>query len=237
MRLTRWMTGLGVGALCAAGVLVAPGLQAQGSGVAGSRPNISVRGGIGTFTPAAADPKLAAMLARSGLPDSGFRFTPSEQGSGAGRAVTVAVRARTSRNGESAPLAAVTAPSLNLAPIATNLGVSVGWKRFAVATEAAKVDLVKQPVGREPTDLGITYTGKRGGNRIEGSGEKQLVNAPELAGDKPSYGYDLGGSYSVTRNLAVTAGIRYKIEDQRLPRLTDNRRDSQAVYVGTAFRF
>ena len=58
-----------------------------------------------------------------------------------------------------------------------------------------------------------------------------------LAGEKPSYGFDLGGSYSVTRNLAVTAGVRYKSEDQRLPRLTDNRRDSQAVYVGTAFRF
>ncbi|RYD67948.1 MAG: hypothetical protein EOP58_01905 [Sphingomonadales bacterium] len=231
------MTGLGVGALCAASAFVAPGLQAQGSRLDANRPNISVRGGIGTFTPAAADPKLAAMLARSGLPDSGFRFTPSEQRGGAGRAVTVAVRARTSRNAEGAPLAAVNMPSLNLAPIATNLGVSVGWKRFAVAADAAKVDLVKQPVGREPTDIGISYVGKRGGNRIEGSGEKQLVKAPELAGDKPSYGYDLGGSYSVTRNLAVTAGIRYKSEDQRLPRLTDNRRDSQAVYVGTAFRF
>ena len=46
------------------------------------------------------------------------------------------------------------------------------------------------------------------------------------------------GSYSLTRNLDVTAGVRYeRSERERLPRLTDDRRDSQAVYVGTAFRF
>ncbi|RYY42041.1 MAG: hypothetical protein EOP59_10925 [Sphingomonadales bacterium] len=231
------MTGLGVGALCAAGVLVAPGLQAQGSRADAKRPATSVRGGIGTFTPAAADPKLAALLSRSGLPDSGFRFTPSEQRSGAGRAVTVAVRARISRNPQGA-LAAVSAPSLNLAPVATNLGVSVGWKRFAAA-DAAKVNLVPQPAARDTADLNISYTGtgKRPANRVQGTGEKLSATAPVLAGDKPAYGYDLGGSYSVTRNIAVTAGIRYKSEDQRLPRVTDNRRDSQAVYVGTAFRF
>ncbi len=39
------------------------------------------------------------------------------------------------------------------------------------------------------------------------------------------------------RNLDVTAGVRYKARDRdRLPPLTDDRRDSQAVYVGTAFQ-
>jgi len=238
MRLTRWMTGLGVGALCAAGVLVAPGLQAQtGSRVDVKRPTIAMRGGIGTFTPAAADPKLAAILARSGLPDSGFRFTPSEQRRGASRAVTVAVRARTTRGAQGTPIAAATTPSLSLAPVAYNLGVSVGWKRFAVSADVAKVDLVTQPGGGERTNIGLSYTGKRASGRLQATSERPLVDTPVLIGDKPSYSYDLGGSYSVTRNLAVTAGVRYKSEDQRLPRLTDNRRDSQAVYVGTAFRF
>jgi len=36
----------------------------------------------------------------------------------------------------------------------------------------------------------------------------------------------------------VTAGVRYKSErNNRLEALQDNRRDSQAVYLGTAFRF
>ena len=67
--------------------------------------------------------------------------------------------------------------------------------------------------------------------------EKPLANTPALIGDKPSYSIDVGGSYSLTRNLDVTAGVRYKSERDRLPQITDTRRDSQAVYVGTAFRF
>jgi hypothetical protein len=241
MRLKRWMMGAGIGVLCAAGALVAPGLHAQNrvdSGVS-SRAPISVRAGIGTFTPAAADPKLAAMLARSGLPDIGFRFTPSDSRRGAGRAVTVAVRARTTRGsqGSAIQMAAATTASLSLAPAAYNLGVSVGWKRFAVSGDLAKVDLVTQPGGGERADIGVSYTGKRASGRLQATSERAVTSAPVLMGEKPSYSYDLGGSYSVTRNLAVTAGLRYKSEDQRLPRLTDNRRDSQAIYVGTAFRF
>lgn len=240
MRLKRWMTGLGIGVLCTAGALVAPGLQAQGRAdrAIAERP-VSARAGIGTFTPASADPKLAAMLARSGLPDSGFRFTPSDSRRGAGRAVTVAVRARTTRGGQggTTQAAVATTPSLSLAPVAYNLGVSVGWKRFAVSGDLAKVDLVTKPGGGERADIGLSYTGKRASGRLQATSERNVTSAPVLAGEKPAYGFDLGGSYSVTRNLAVTAGVRYKSEDQRLPRLTDNRRDSQAVYVGTAFKF
>ncbi|RYE03693.1 MAG: hypothetical protein EOP61_03580 [Sphingomonadales bacterium] len=234
MRMKRWMTGLGAGVLCATAAFVAPGLQAQGRGDA-ARPPVVTRAGIGTFTPAAADPKLAAMLARSGLPDSGFRFTPSDSRRGTGRALTVAVRARTTR-GQGGQIASAITPSLSLAPVAYNLGVSVGWKRFAVSGDLAKVDMVTKP-GIERADLGVSYTGKRASGRIQATTERNVTTAPVLEGEKPAYGFDLGGSYSVTRNLAVTAGVRYKSEDQRLPRLTDNRRDSQAVYVGTAFRF
>ncbi|RYY27895.1 MAG: hypothetical protein EOP62_05370 [Sphingomonadales bacterium] len=234
MRLKRWITGLGAGALCATAALIAPGLQAQGR--IDSRTPVSVRAGIGSFTPAAADPKLAAMLARSGLPENGFRFTPSDSSRSAGRSLTVAVRAR-SAGGTQGKIAAVTAPSINLAPVAYNLGVSVGWKRFAASGDLAKVDMVASKPAIERADLGLNYTGKRPAARIQATGESEAVTSPVLVGEKPAYGYDLGGSYSLTRNLAVTAGVRYKSEDQRLPRLTDNRRDSQAVYVGTAFKF
>ena len=52
-----------------------------------------------------------------------------------------------------------------------------------------------------------------------------------------SYSLDVGGSYSITRNIDLTAGMRLKSERDRLTRIDDDRRDSQAVYVGTAFRF
>ena len=48
---------------------------------------------------------------------------------------------------------------------------------------------------------------------------------------------DLGGAYSLTRNFDVTAGVRYSQERDRLRPLTDGKKDSQAVYVGTQFRF
>jgi len=41
----------------------------------------------------------------------------------------------------------------------------------------------------------------------------------------------------VTRNVAVTAGVRYSSERDRIAPLTDTTQDSQAVYVGTRFRF
>ena len=48
---------------------------------------------------------------------------------------------------------------------------------------------------------------------------------------------DVGGSYRVTRNLDVTAGVRLSQERDRLAPLTDGLEDNQAVYVGTQFRF
>ena len=48
---------------------------------------------------------------------------------------------------------------------------------------------------------------------------------------------DAGASYSLSRRIALTGGVRYNIESERLSALQDDRRDSQAVYVGTAFKF
>src|SRR4051812_48240328 len=127
MRLARWMGGIGLGTLVVTGLFVAPALQAQERNarpLAAKRAAPTMRGGIGIFTPAAADPRLAAVLSRSGLPEMGFRFTPSESRRGISRAVTVAVRARSTRALASNDRA--TAPStVSLAPIAYNLGVSV----------------------------------------------------------------------------------------------------------------
>jgi hypothetical protein len=241
MRLARWATVMGLGAICAAGAFVAPALQAQeGNRVErgyAKRAATGLRSGMGTFTPAAADPKLAAILARSGLPEAGFRFTPSESRRG-GRAVTVAVRARSTRTAAIASRSDVIAATpVSLAPIAYNLGVSVGWKRFAVAGDVTRVELPAQPGSTERANLGVSYSGSRVTGRVQAAAERPLANTPVLIGDKPSYSIDVGGSYSLTRNLDVTAGVRYKSEQDRLPKMTDNRRDSQAVYVGTAFRF
>ena len=241
MRLARGFWGIGLGTLAVAGLFAASALHAQDSRVQriAKRQTADIPGRIGVFTPAAADPKLAAVLARSGLPMDSLRFTPSESRRASTRAVTFAVRARTTRAAPAADRANPAPAPIALAPIAYNLGVSVGWKRFSVSGDMTRVDLVTQPGSRERADVGIAYTGKRAGGRVSASAERPLANTPVLIGDAPSYSIDVGGSYSLTRNLDVTAGVRYKAERDRLPRLTEpqQRRDSQAVYVGTAFRF
>lgn len=195
-----------------------------------------------TFTPASADPKLAALLARSGISDSDFRFTPSETRRNGSRAVTVAVRARSitvSPDSQTAG-AAELAPgaSIGLAPIAYNLGVSVGWKRFALSGDVARLDLGGAPGSRESLGVGVSFSGKRASARLRATADRPLGDAPKFISDDPSMAIDVGGAYSVARNIDLTAGLRYKRElNNRLDRLSDNRRDSQAVYIGTALRF
>jgi outer membrane receptor for monomeric catechols len=146
----------------------------------------------------------------------------------------VAVRARTNRTVSTRSVAPGT--TVGLAPIAYNLGVALGWKRFAIASDLSRVDLASQPGGREAADVAVSYTGTRFSGRVKAAADRPLADTPRAVTVLPSYSVDLGGAYSLTRNLDVTAGVRYRSDRDRLTR-TDDRRDSQAVYVGTAFRF
>lgn len=238
MKHGRVIAGMVIGALAAAGALVAPAF-----GATDAAPRVARRAAPvmtpGGFTPVAADPRLAALFARGGFDSSSFRFTPAETRRG-NRAVTVAVRARTSRPGDNDSVRAVAAneATVGLAPIAYNLGVAVGWKRFAIAGDVKRVDLATQPGSREAADLTVSYAGDRFVGRVKGGADRPIAGpAPSLTQDPQSYSLDVGGSYSLTRNVDVTAGLRYRSDRDRLPMVADDRRDSQAVYVGTAFRF
>lgn len=236
------MSGITSGLLVALGVAVAPAIGAGDATV----PHILKRNAvhahaIGSFTPAAADPRLAAIFARGGLDAGGFRFTPSDVRRDGARAVTVAVRARSAR-GFVAPaerLSPVAISTVALTPIAYNLGVAVGWRRFALSGDVSKVDLAGLPGGREAANVGVSYTGQRFSGQVKAGADRPLPNAPKLIEEVPAYSIDVGGSYALTRRLDVTAGVRYKAERDRLisQPAADDRRDSQAVYIGTAFRF
>lgn len=237
----RAIAGVGLGALVAAAIVVSPALGFPGQDDSPHRPaTFGFEGGIGSFTPAAADPRLAAALAKSGLgATSGFRFTPSERHEGDRHDVTVAVRARATHAAARNAREMADNDDLRIAPIAYDLGVAVGWKRFAISGDVTRLDLGAMPGSRQSADIGISYTGRRVSARVKVGTEKPINDAPALIQDAPSSMIDVGGSYSLTRNLDVTAGVRYKSEQarDRLQRLDDNRRDSQAVYIGTAFRF
>lgn len=234
MRGVRGMAVAMGGAIVAATVLAASASGAVEKG--GVAPKRQVARALGGFTPAAGDPRLAALFARAGLA-SGFRFTPAETRADS-RAVTVAVRARNNNVTDPGRVAVADAGSatIGLAPIAYSLGASVGWRRLALSGDVARVDLAGVPGGREAADLALSYTAPRWSGRVKAQADRPIADTPRAIADMPSYSVDLGGSYSLTRNLDVTAGVRYRTDRERLARM-DERRDSQGVYVGTAFRF
>lgn len=236
----RLLSGIGLGVLVAAGLVAAPAIGASDDAKARvARSAIPAFHGIGGFTPASADPRLAAIFARGGLDPSGFRFTPADSRRAGSRAVTVAVQARSVRGAVAADRAGDGAVNtVALAPIAYNLGVAVGWRRFALSGDMAKVDLAGMPGSRESADVGVSYSGKRFSGQVKAGTDRALPGGPKLIEEAPVYSVDVGGSYRLTRNLDVTAGMRYKTErSDRLADLTVDRHDSQAVYIGTAFRF
>lgn len=201
--------------------------------------SLSAPGSIGSFTPAAADPRQAAALARAGLgggsfSGGAFRFTPSAA-PGSRRAVTVAVRARATTKAAAERAAMVS--TTGITPSAYNLGVSVGWKQFALSGEIVKVEGGLLPGDRESADVGLSYTGRQWSTRLQLGADRATGGGAHLMGPDQSYSVDLGGSYALTRNLEVTGGVRYRLQRDRLQPFQDERRDSQAVYVGTAFRF
>jgi len=229
-------------AVAAAGVVLAatlgvtlPALAAQRGDSGAPSLSLGARDGIGSFTPAATDARLAAVLTRTGMTSSGFRFTPASSVR-LNRSVTVAVRARSNNTILGGDQAALVAPTPSaMAPIAYNLGVSVGWKKFAVTGDMAQMDIAG--IGRrEIADVGVSYTNKRFSTRLQVASERSTGVAPRILGEN-GVSVDLGSSYSLTRNIDVTAGVRYRADRDRLAPQADNRRDSQAVYVGTAFRF
>jgi hypothetical protein len=195
---------------------------------------------FGAFTPAAADPRMAAAFARNGLSagnfsGGAFRFTPSGDTTGR-RAVTVAVRARGSKT--PAQTHATTVADAGLGASAYSLGASVGWKRFALSGDFSRTDGGLLPNGTESADFGLSFAGHRWSTTVDVGAERASGNNnAALVGIDESWSVGLGGSYSLTKKIDLTGGVRYKLQRDQFLSWADNRRDSQAVYLGTTFKF
>ena len=251
-----------VAAAAAAGLVLTP---AFATGIAAKKraPAVALSfDPVSSFTPANADPKLAAALSGKNLALTDFKFTPAAAKNRPSQ-VRVAIRARTLAPTETAP--APTSALSQLTPTGYNLGVAVGWRRFAVSGDVAKTRAAGSPVdGRESAVVGVSYslprfTGRVADSAIGGRESAVLgvsyslsnklstrvaVGAERTSGNPlpalrrgDNVSLDAGASYSLSRRIALTGGVRYNIERDRLSALQDQRRDSQAVYVGTAFKF
>jgi len=227
-----------VAALAAAGLVLTPAFAAGPSKRHAPAVSLSFDP-ISSFTPANADPKLAAALAGRGLSLTDFKFTPAPA-KGRPSQVRVAIRARVDAPSQtklaqaSVPTAAVNA----LTPSSYNLGVGVGWRRFAVAADVSKVKDADPAIGgRETAVVGVSYSLKRFTGRVAVGADRADGHPLPALRRGDNYSVDVGGSYSLSRRIALTGGVRYNVERDRLSTLQDDRRDSQAVYVGTAFKF
>lgn len=173
-----------------------------------------------------------------------YPFTPANTSTRPDRSVTVAVRV----DPETARGLTVRGPArtpgagaieLGIAPTAFNLGVSRGYTNFSqnIAHKDEKsspgmAELTKFSIANRPTSAEPRFN-----PRIVMDETQSAGRAPRtFAGDSDDL-VDVGGSYRVTKNLDVTAGVRYSQERERLVPVTDGKQDSQAVYLGTQIRF
>jgi hypothetical protein len=195
---------------------------------------------LSSFTPANADPKLAASLAGKSLALTDFKFTPAPA-KGRPSQVRVAIRAQVAPPAQarlaeaSAPTTAVNA----LTPTGYNLGVAVGWRRFAVSGDVAKAKSADSAIGgRESAVLGVSYSlNSKLSTRVAVGAERTVGNPVAALRRGDNVSLDAGASYDLSHHIALTGGVRYNIERDRMSSFQDDRRDSQAVYVGTAFKF
>ncbi len=240
-------TAFAVGAGALALVLV----PSAGFAIGSESVSLAARGSFASFTPANVSPRMAELLAERQANGRGrlMRFTPASTADKPGRALTVAVRvdsetaqAISVRSAISVAAEQVGAERAapTVAPVRYNLGLSRGYKSFAQPTTQRTSDLrqITMPdlAHFEPSP-GVREKPSRFAARVELEEADTTGKAPRTREGLGDQMVGVGGSYRVTGNLDVTAGIRYSQERDRLVPLTDSVQDSQAVYIGTQFRF
>jgi len=240
--------------ICAASVLasalVAPTVvQAFASGNESINVSLAARGALGSFTPASVDPRLVTQGALRALSHARlFRFTPAGMDTRPDHSVTVAVRVPDAHS----RLFATHSPqadsglgfaAVRITPVAYNLGLARGYQSFALPAVTIH-DLPRDNSELRTFSLAPTTTDSASpaaSPRLEPvvTMDERAVpgRAPRTLGTQGDYQVKIGGSYRLIGNLDVTAGLRDASDRDRLRALSDRRQDSQAIYVGTQFRF
>jgi len=206
--------------------------------------SLKMLGSIGSFTPVTHDGRLAKAYAQAAKASQSrsFRFTPTS-GSVSGRSLTILVRApSTPEFGKPERVL----PNLGIAPVSYKLGPTSSLAKFSTGARldpAMPAPVIEHQVA-EPV---ASYTLRPKKDRFSTSLQVQnreltatapIEDMPARLGGEQSYAVDLSSSFSLTRNLNVQAGVRYKGPSNRLaPTITDQAQDSQSVYLGTVFKF
>ena len=210
--------------------------------------SLAARGSFASFTPASVNSDLARIVAeRPSANGRLLRFTPAGAANRPDRSVTVAVRVDEETahaiSFRSAAEGLNSKPGRNavlVAPMRYDLGIARGYRSFSQplvqATEVRRIDMPDLS-SFKPERAETRGKPGRFNARVALEDANNVGRAPRTLEALDAQSVDVGGSYRLTRNIDVTAGLRYSQERDRLEPLTDGTRDSQAVYVGTQFRF
>jgi hypothetical protein len=205
--------------------------------------------GVGALGSGKLDPQLSRAIATR--PENGglFRFTPAGTETRPDRSVNVAVRVDTAtanaitvRGVLPAPRAAAPGiAAVHIAPTAYNLGVAPAARSAPVSlglgADIRRIDMPDLSAFK-PGDPTGSSAPSRFAPRVATGDREKPGRAPRTFDGSGDQTVDFGGSYRLSRNIDVTAGVRYSQDRERLaPARPDGRQDSQAVYVGTQFRF
>lgn len=197
-------------------------------------------GSIGSFTPATTDPRLSAAYASAVMSGNRrtFRFTPTSGSMSGRRSITVLVRA----GGDELPVRTErTLPTVGITPVAFNLNVARGWRKFALPDSVGRKALdpipLETPSAVRNFSLDQSKKKQRFSTSVLVENKDELGTGTAAIDNGKSYSVDVGSSYSLSRNLNVTAGMRYNGRVSRLAPVTDDRKDAQALYLGTVFKF
>ncbi len=245
----RSSTAAGLLLTGAVGVLALPSAVLGFSSGLSATPAPTRNQDLKDFAPSAVDGHLARSIGINGLPKGQFyRFTPAGTSMRPDRSITVAVRvdadtARAITVRAQLPQVETVAPAapavaVRIAPNAYNLGVSRGYHGFAQPIVPTDTLRSEQPdLASFKLNTATTSSAPSFKPRILLDQRENTGRAPRTFAGNGAESVDVGGSYRVIGNLNVTAGVRYSQEHERLAPLTDGKKDSQAVYVGTQFRF
>jgi hypothetical protein len=202
---------------------------------------------LNIFTPSGVDSVLAEKFvsAKNSL-NGGFPFTPAASELNGSRTITVAARANSRLTAGAVSVRNIIGTAdvgagngLRLSTVDYRLTASKGWQGFTapavpnLATRAPLSDLGKSNFR---LDEGVKKPSKFSTSiRLDQNREA----APPARGNAAAgdYKLDVGGSFSISRKVDLTAGVRYGTQNDLLIPIDDNRKDSEAVYVGTKIRF
>lgn len=198
-------------------------------------------------------PGTSPANARLATSERAFRFTPSGK-IDSRRAFSIGVTSRVTApildTSRAAAVPFEVATATQTAPAAYSVDLAVGWHNFAVSGGYARSDAseslplalslsLSTPGRREAVDAGVSYRGASWKTSVQVAAEEgpALLLNP-LASSAPAqidrrYSLEVGGAYSLTPQLSVTGGVKYKATLSP----TDPLRRDQAVYLGTAFTF